>query len=65
MNLGHLNLALKMIQEEYKLSNAQLQIISRRMMADDREFDRVWSLFKNRRTGKIDTFADTLSELLN
>ena len=65
MNLGHLNLALKMIQEEYKLSNAQLQIISRRMMADDREFDRVWSLFKNRRTGKIDTFADTLRELLN
>ena len=65
MNLGHLNLALKMIQEEYKLSNLQLQIISRRMMADDREFERVWSLFKNRRTGKIDTFADTLRELLN
>jgi hypothetical protein len=64
MNLGHLNLALKMIQEEYKLSNAQLQIISRRMMADDREFERVWNLFKNRRTGKSDTFADTLRELL-
>jgi hypothetical protein len=64
MNLGHLNLALKMIQEEYKLSNAQLQIISRRMMADDREFERVWTLFKNRRTGKSDTFADTLRELL-
>lgn len=65
MNLGHLNLALKMIQEEYKLSEAQLQIISRRLMADDREFERVWTVFKNRRTGKVDTFLEMLRELLN
>jgi len=65
MNLGHLNLALKMIQEAYKLSDTQVLIISRRLMADDREFERVWTHFKNRRTGKVDSFAQLLSELLN
>lgn len=65
MNLGHLNLALKMIQEEYKLTDSQLQIISRRMMADDREFERMWNQFRNRRTGKVDTFAELLKDLLN
>lgn len=65
MNVGQLNLALKMIREEYKLSDAQVQIISRRMMADEREFERMWNLFKNRRVGKVDTFADFLRDLLN
>ena len=64
MNLGHLNLALKMIQEAYKLTDSQMLIISRRLMADDREFERVWTHFKNRRTGKVDSFVELLSELL-
>lgn len=64
MNVGQLNLALKMIQEEYKLSDSQIQIISRRMMADDKEFERMWNLFKNRRVGKVDTFIELLRDLV-
>ena len=65
MNLGSLNLALKMIKEEYKLSDSQILILSRRLMADDREFERMWTLFKNRRTGNTDTFSELLRDLLS
>jgi hypothetical protein len=65
MNLGQLNLALKMIREEYRLSDTQVQTLSRRMMADDREFERMWNLFKNRRTGNVDTFLELLKDLLS
>lgn len=65
MNLGQLNLALKMIREEYRLSDSQVQTLSRRLMADDREFERMWKLFKNRRTGNVDTFLELLKDLLN
>lgn len=64
MNLGQLNLALKMIREEYRLSDLQVQILSRRMMADEREFERMWTLFKNRRSD-VDTFRELLKELLS
>lgn len=64
MNLNQLNLALKMIQEDYKLTDEQIQTISRRLMADDKEFDRLWLQFKNRRLGKVDTFRELLTELL-
>ena len=65
MNLGQLNFALKMIQDAYKLSAQQVEILSRRMMADDKEFDRVWAQFKNRRIGNEDTFREMLVELLS
>lgn len=65
MNSGQLNFALKMIQEEYKLNDSQIIILSRRLMADDREFEKVWTQFKNRRQGKNDTFVDMLRELLS
>jgi hypothetical protein len=54
-----------MIKEEYKLSDSQVQVLSRRMMADDREFDRMWTLYKNRRNGKTDIFLELLRDLLN
>ena len=65
LNLGQLNLALKMIQEEYKLSAAQIEILNRRLLADEREFERMWGLFKARRPGKVDIFLETLRELLS
>ena len=65
MNLGQLNFALKMIQDAYKLSESQVQILSRRMMADDKEFDRVWAKFKERRLGNADSFREMLLELLS
>ena len=63
-NFGQLNLALKLIQEEYKLSESQILILSRRMMADEREFERIWNLFKSRRSGKVDSFLEILKDLL-
>jgi len=64
MNTGQLSLALKMIQEDYKLDDRQMQVLSRRLIADDREFDRLWNAFKTRRLGNSDTFVDLLRELL-
>jgi hypothetical protein len=54
-----------MIQEEYKLSAAQIEILNRRLLADEREFERMWGLFKARRPGKVDIFLETLRELLS
>lgn len=65
MNLDQFNLALKMIQEDYKLSDDQLKILMNRLMADEREFDRMWSFYKRRRQGKEDIFKDILRELLS
>jgi hypothetical protein len=65
MNLNQFNLALKMIQDDYKLSNEQLKILTNRLLADEREFDRMWSVYKNRRQGKEDIFKDILRELLS
>jgi hypothetical protein len=65
MNLNQLNLALKMIQQDYKLTPLQLETLSRRLMADEREFERMWALYNRRRTGKEDIFLDTLLELLS
>ena len=65
MNEGQFNLAMKMIKEDYKLDNQQMLMISRRLMADDREFEKVWTAFKNRRLGSVDTFRDLLRELLS
>ena len=65
MNLNQLNPALKMIQQDYKLTPLQLETLSRRLMADEREFERMWALYNRRRTGKEDIFLDTLLELLS
>lgn len=67
MNSGSLSLALKMIAEDYKLSDAQVLVLSRRMMADDVEFERVWKAYKNKARaykGGVDKFKEMLKELL-
>ncbi len=67
MDMGRLSLALKMISEEYKLSDAEISILSHRMMADDVEFERIWELYKNKArkfSGGVDRFKELLLELL-
>lgn len=57
-----------MIREEYKLSETELTIITRRMLADDREFDRIWKLYKSKSIrvyGGFDEFKSVLQDLLN
>ena len=56
-----------MIKEEYKLSSHELEVLAHRLLADDREFEKVWSLYKtkNRRyRGGVDDFKALLQELL-
>jgi hypothetical protein len=53
-----------MIQDDYKLTSEELERLSRRLMADHREFERIWALYKRRRTGKTDVFIEGLKELL-
>lgn len=67
MNLNNFNLFLKMIREEYKLSEAELETLAHRLLADEKEFERVWRLFINKssrvRDG-VDQFKFTLQELI-
>lgn len=68
MDMGQFNLFIKMIQDEYKLSDSQLTIITHRMLADDKEFERVWKLYKTktlRYAGGVDDFKSLLGELLS
>lgn len=67
MDLGHLNLFLKMLKADYALSESQLSILTNRMLADSHEFDRVWKLYKNKTKSMKggDSFIPILNELLN
>ena len=68
MDHGQVSLFIKLIREEYRLSETELTIISRRMLADDREFDRIWKLYKSkslRVIGGFDEFKSVLQDLLN
>lgn len=68
MDTGTLNLFAKMLREDCKLSEDEIQIVSHRLMADEKEFEQVWTLYKNRffngRNG-VDPFWPLLQELLN
>lgn len=67
MNMGDFNLFMKMIEEEYKLNYRELQKISRRLLADDSEFEKVWKQYRSKasrsRSG-IDDFRPVLQELI-
>jgi hypothetical protein len=68
MDLGHFNLFIKMICEEYKLTSSQIETLTQRLLADDKEFEKVWKLYKNKSSkvrGGVDEFKFLLQELLN
>lgn len=67
MDIGKLNLFLKMITEEYKLTEMQLETLTHRLLADDIEFEKVWNSFKNKHSsyrGGVDDFKFLLHELI-
>ncbi|MFY7992418.1 MAG: hypothetical protein ACOVP4_03920 [Bacteriovoracaceae bacterium] len=65
MSMPRLELALTMIQNEYKLSPDQILKIKRRLLADDKEFERVWMIYQDKIQRKgVDKFKDLLTELL-
>lgn len=57
-----------MIQEEYALDQSQLSTLTNRLLADDKEFEKVWRLYKNKNktyAGGVDSFKQLLTELVN
>lgn len=66
--MGEFNLFMKLIEEEYRLNYRDLQKISRRLLADDTEFEKVWKLYRAKpprtRTGN-DDFRPVLFELIH
>lgn len=61
MDVGKLNFALKLIQDDFKLSDEQVLILQRRMLADDKEFEKVWTLYKNQKKKFRELLPDLLS----
>ncbi len=68
MDLGKLNLFLKMIEDEYQLGHRDLQKVSQRLLADDVEFEKVWTLYRSKTSRTrhgVDEFKFILNELLH
>lgn len=62
-----MNLFIKMIRDEYKLNESELITVTRRMLADEREFERIWKMYKTksiRVIGGVDEFKTVLQDLL-
>lgn len=67
MDMGNLQLFMKLIKDDYKLTDEQLDVLKNRMLADDKEFEKVWKLYKNkaRKTHRgVDQFQSMLQDLL-
>lgn len=68
MDMGNLHLFIKMIKQDYGLSEHDVETLRNRMLADDKEFEKVWKAYKNkaRKTHKgVDQFQSMLNDLLN
>ncbi len=68
MDLGQFNLFIKMIREEYKLSDQEIDTLKNRLLADDKEFEKTWILYKNKAKSfskGVDEFKNLLRELVS
>lgn len=68
MEKGDFELFLKLVASDYALSTDQVEVIKNRMLADDKEFERIWEYYKlrARKTRKgVDAFQSVLKELLS
>jgi hypothetical protein len=57
-----------MIREEYGLSDDEIAILKARLLADEKEFEKVWEAYKNKSftfSKGVDSFRSLLQELLN
>ncbi len=65
MSMPRLELALTMIKNEYKLKDDEILKLKRRLLADDKEFERMWASYQNKVQRKgVDKFKELLTELL-
>lgn len=68
MDMGQFNLFIKMIRDEYKLSENEIFILRNRLLADDKEFEKTWGLYKNKAKSfskGVDEFKNLLSDLVS
>lgn len=66
MDMGKFNLFIKLIKEEYRLSDMQISKLSRRLLSDDREFERVWEIYQSKSVNLgVDGFKNLLQDLLH
>lgn len=66
--MGSFNLFIKMVKEEYALGDTELELLSQRLLADDKEFERVWRTYKNKGSisfGGVDRFKALLLDLIH
>lgn len=57
-----------MITQEYPLSERDITILTNRLLADDKEFEKVWIHFKNKNhsfSKGVDPFKQLLLELIS
>lgn len=67
MDMGSFNLFIKMIVEEYKLSQFQIETLRNRLLADDQEFEMIWALYKCKSklfSKGVDPFKSKLLDLI-
>lgn len=68
MDMGALTLFIKLIRDDYKLSEDQITRLTSRMLADQSEFERVWEIYKRKArkvTKGVDGFQSVLNDLLS
>ena len=66
--MGSFNLFIKMVKEEYALGDTELELLTQRLLADDKEFEKVWRIYKNKSTisfGGVDRFKSLLLDLIH
>lgn len=64
--MGKFNLFIKLIKEEYRLSDNQIMRLSRRLLSDDSEFEKVWEIYQNKSVNLgVDGFKNLLLDLLH
>jgi hypothetical protein len=65
MDIGEFNLFIKLVSDEYKLNHDETTRLSRRLLADDKEFERVWNSYKSKSSvSGVDHFKALLQELI-
>lgn len=66
--MGQFNLFIKLIEEEYKLTSMELSTLRTRLLADDREFEKVWKSYKSKSSRYkkgVDDFKFLLQDLIH
>ncbi|MGE3608421.1 MAG: hypothetical protein AB7I27_02445 [Bacteriovoracaceae bacterium] len=65
MDIGQLNLFIKLISEEYNLDQAQIIKLSHRILSDEQEFFKIWSIYQNKKLyNGVDPFKLILTDLV-